>query len=180
MLLNKTAFLDARFKALPFLSDEEQQNLLSSVEAETVKLALRSTASSTGTPMQVEEDEQDELPLSKRCRVSKAEKRLMHFVDDIVKVNKSSQNPSEKARAEVRRYTEEEPSAERPLEWWKTNHTRYPCLSNLAKKYLAIPEMSVPAERAFSIAGHIVNQKRSCLLPKNVNKLVLLAENLKL
>ena len=180
MLLNKTAFLDARFKALPFLSDEERQNLLSSIEAETVKLALNSATSSTGTPMEVEEVEEDELPLSKRCRVSKAEKRLLNFVDDIVKVNKSSQSPAEKARAEVRRYTEEEPSAERPLEWWKINHTRYPYLSSLAKKYLAIPATSVPAERAFSIAGHIVNQKRSCLLPENVNKLVFLAENLKL
>jgi len=44
ILLNKTAFLDPRFKALPFLSDEEQQNLLSSV---TVKLALSSSITST-------------------------------------------------------------------------------------------------------------------------------------
>ena len=84
MLLNKTTSLDARFKALPFLSDEERQSLLSSVEAETVKLALSSTASIIDIPMQVEEDEQDELLLSKRCRVSKAEKRLLHFVDGIL------------------------------------------------------------------------------------------------
>ena len=32
MLLNTTSFLDTRFKALPFLSDEERQNLLSFVE----------------------------------------------------------------------------------------------------------------------------------------------------
>ena len=96
-----------------------------------------------------------------------------------MKVKKSSQGPSEKARAEVRRYTEEEPSADSPLEWWNTNHTRYPYLSNLAKIYLAIPATSVPAEQEFSIAGHILNQKRSCLLPENVNKLVFLAENQK-
>ena len=47
------------------------------------------------------------------------------------------------------------------------------------KNYLAIPATSVPAEHAFSEAGHIVNQKRSCLLAENVNKLVFLAENLK-
>ena len=67
MLLNKTSFLDARFKTLPFLSDAEQ---LPSVEAETVKLALSNTTS--GTPMEVEEsDDPDELPLSKRRHVSK-------------------------------------------------------------------------------------------------------------
>ena len=131
--------------------------------------------------MEVEEpDDPDELPLSKRCHVSKAEKRLLNLVDDIVKVNKSSQSPSERARAEVKWYTEEEPSADSPLEWQKKNHTRFPYLSVLAKKYLAVPATSVPAERAFSIAGHIVSQKRSCLLPENVNRLVFLAENLKL
>ena len=30
----------------------------------------------------------------------------------------------------------------------------------------------------FSTAGHVVSQKRSCLLPDNVNKLVFLAENM--
>jgi len=102
----KAAFLDARFKALPFLSDEEWQNLLSLIEAKTVKLALSSATSITSTsiPMEVEEVEPDELSLPKRCRISKAEKRLLHFVDDKVKLNKSSQSPSEKARAEVRRY----------------------------------------------------------------------------
>ena len=94
-----------------------------------------------------------------------------------MKVNKSSQRPSERARAEVKRYTEEEPSADSPLEWWKKNHTRFSYLSVLAKKYLAVPATSVPTEQAFSIAGHNVSQKRSCLLPENV---MFLAENLKL
>ena len=86
------------------------------------------------------------MPLSKRCHVSKAENRLQDVVDDIVKMNKSSQSLTEKARAEVRKDTEEEQSTERPLEWWKTNHTRYPYLSNLAKKCLAIPAHCTPKE----------------------------------
>jgi len=128
--------------------------------------------------MEVEEpDDPDELPLSKRCRVSKAEKRSLNLVDDIVKVNKSSQSPSERARAEVKRK-----SPHSPIEWWKKNHTRFPYLSVLvlAKKYLAVPATSVTPERAFSVAGHIASQKRSCLLPENVNRVVFLAENLKL
>jgi len=58
------------------------------------------------------------------------------------------------------------------LLWWKTNGARYPYLAYIAKKYLAIPATLIPAERAFSLAGHVVNQKRSALLPENVNKLV--------
>ena len=45
--------------------------------------------------------------------------------------------------------------------------------------YLAIPATSIPSERAFSAAGHIVNKKRACLHPSSVNMLVFLSENLK-
>ena len=48
----------------------------------------------------------------------------------------------------------------------------------MAKKYLCIPTTSVPSERAFSIAGYIVNEKGSFLLPENVDTLVFLAANL--
>ena len=61
-----------------------------------------------------------------------------------------------------------------PLKWWKENETRFPALLKQATKYLGVPATSVPAERVFSAAGNIVNQKRSCLLPENVNILVFL------
>ena len=117
MLLNKAAFLDPRFKALPFLCDEDRQTISSAVEAEAVKLALSSSASSTdcSTNPVEEDDSADQLPLSKKCRVSKAEKRLLNFVDDIVKTDKLTQCPAEKARTEVRRYIDEETSSESPL-----------------------------------------------------------------
>ena len=40
MPLNKAAFLDPQFKTLPFVSDEDQQIITSSVEAEVAKLAV--------------------------------------------------------------------------------------------------------------------------------------------
>ena len=40
-----------------------------------------------------------------------------------------------------------------------------------------VPATFVPSDRAFSIAGQVVNAKRACLLPDNVNMLVFLAEN---
>ena len=58
-----------------------------------------------------------------------------------------------------------------PLVWWKRNEGRYPTLSRMAKKYLALPAISTPSERAFSTAGSIVNKIRACLLPENVNML---------
>ena len=59
-----------------------------------------------------------------------------------------------------------------PLKWWKENETRFPALVKLATKCLGVLATSVLAERVFSAAGNIVNQKRSCLLPENVNMLV--------
>ena len=43
---------------------------------------------------------------------------------------------------------------------------------------LHIPATSVPAERIFSLAGHVVRLRRSKLLPTNVNKFVFLHKNL--
>ena len=44
--------------------------------------------------------------------------------------------------------------------------------------HLCVPATSVLSDRALSIAGQVVNAKRACLLPDNVNMLVLLAENI--
>ena len=51
-------------------------------------------------------------------------------------------------------------------------------IHKMARKYLDLPATSTPSERVFSIAGSIVNKKRACLLPENVNMLVFLYENL--
>ena len=63
------------------------------------------------------------------------------------------------------------------LNWWKQNCSRYPFLVKLVHGYLSVAAISVPSERAFSRAGHIVNDGRACLIPQNVNMLVFLAEN---
>ena len=84
----------------------------------------------------------------------------------------------ERMKTEILRYIGEEQTSKSPLQWWKENKSRFPLLSQLAARYLAIPATSVPCERVFSAAGHIVSEKRACLLPENVNMLVFLAENL--
>jgi len=56
---------------------------------------------------------------------------------------------------------------------------RFPLLSAAARHYLAAPAMSVPSERLFSSAGDIADNKRTCLLAENLERLVFLKANLK-
>ena len=70
------------------------------------------------------------------------------------------------------------PLSENPLLWWKQNELRYPLLANVAKYHLCIPDTSVPSERVFSKAGHVVNDRRASIKPKHVDYLVVLNKNL--
>ena len=67
-----------------------------------------------------------------------------------------------------------------PLCWWKMNASRYPFLSILTRKFLCIPATSVPSERIFSAAGHIVSKLRASLSPDNVDGLLFLRQNAEL
>ena len=125
MLHNVRAFMDPWFKALSFLSDESRLNVIASVEAEVAMLAINISTvheSESATSTEIETTEQPDLSLAKKCKVSKAEKCLLYFVD-IVKSKNQMVNPAEKAKAEVRKYTDEEISCETPLHWWKVNST---------------------------------------------------------
>ena len=66
-----------------------------------------------------------------------------------------------------------------PLQWWSAHSGAHDKLALLARKYLATPASTVPCERLFSVAGHIVQKKRSALLSENVNQLVCLSNWLK-
>ena len=65
-----------------------------------------------------------------------------------------------------------------PLKWWKCHSKDLLYLSILAKKYLSVCATSFPSERVFSTSGNIVRDKRNCLKPDKVDKLVFLAKNL--
>ena len=78
---------------------------------------------------------------------------------------------------EFDKYLKETPlkSSENCLErWFKHINHAYPNLAKLAKR---IPATSVPAEQVFSVAGKIVNTKRACLKPENIDLLIFLNKN---
>ncbi|XP_065663043.1 zinc finger BED domain-containing protein 4-like [Hydra vulgaris] len=67
-----------------------------------------------------------------------------------------------------------------PLQWWSKNMHRLPALATVARIYLGAPPTSVPSERLFSVAGEVLNDHRSSLLPHNAARLIFLKYNSKL
>ena len=61
-----------------------------------------------------------------------------------------------------------------PLDYWKQNSYRFPILSILARRYLAIPATSASIERIFSISNNIITKSRNRLLPNTIKQLILL------
>ena len=82
---------------------------------------------------------------------------------------------------EARRFFEEKNIDHKvnPLQWWNENGARFLRMMMLAKKYLAIPGLSVPSERLFSKAGELVSAKRNRIKPKNIDIMLFLNKNLK-
>ncbi len=80
---------------------------------------------------------------------------------------------------ELKRYKSEPrpPQNIEVVEWWRKRRHSYPLLTKVAVYFLMIPATSVPSERVFSVAGQIVNKKRSSLAPDNVNRLIFLHTN---
>ncbi len=64
------------------------------------------------------------------------------------------------------------------LVWWLINAVRFPQLSHLARKFLAIQATSAPSERLFSAAGLTIANDRARLLPDNAAMLIFLHQNL--
>ncbi|KAI7790272.1 putative zinc finger BED domain-containing protein 1-like [Triplophysa rosa] len=66
-----------------------------------------------------------------------------------------------------------------PMQWWAAHSGAHDKLALLAHKYLATRASTVPCERLFLVAGHIVQKKQSALHSENVNQLVCLSNWLK-
>ena len=62
------------------------------------------------------------------------------------------------------------------LKWWKEHAVLFPYLSQVARRYLAMPATSASVERLFSVAGQVVTAKRNRLHPSSVTLLVFLHE----
>lgn len=58
------------------------------------------------------------------------------------------------------------------LDWWRVNKKRFPRLHKLFVKCACIPATSSICESEFSYTGMVITDRRSRLLPDNVNNLM--------
>lgn len=66
------------------------------------------------------------------------------------------------------------------LLWWRANREQYPILAKVARYILAIPASSAESERVFSASSNTITQKRTQLLPSNLNGLLIIKSNIAL
>ena len=62
------------------------------------------------------------------------------------------------------------------LLYWKVNAKRFPSLANMARTFLAVPALSAPCERAFSVGQHIQSYTRNRMSLKTLESLIFLKD----
>nr|CAI5842454.1 unnamed protein product [Callosobruchus analis] len=99
--------------------------------------------------------------------------------DKIISNKKPTGTPLSEALIEINRFLNASHlhKDKNPLLWWKQNQHLYPTLAKLVQDKFCILATSVPCERLFSKAGTIINERRTRLSAKHVQKILFLNVN---
>ena len=159
------SILDPRFKSLDFASSNQklntEQHLQKLYEEEKQKQReISNTSSTSGTSGT--SDTSGTSGLKKR-------KTLME------RLTKNSTIAINEVGEYLNLY--EIPLNSDPLIWWNEKKSKFPILSNLARKYLAVSATSTASERLFSDAGNLLTNKRTRMKPTLFKKIMFLKRN---
>ena len=183
ILLISTA-LDPRFKLIKYLDEDTKAEVIELVTSNTERLVGDIDCTMAESDCTMVDDTQGTLiefssysstqeqpPVIKKAKKS--------ALDILLGPEEDTRGRTIKDEAEA--YFHEKVCARKTnvLEWWKLNESRFPNIAKLAKAVMCIPATSAPSERLFSAAGHIVNKRRTCLKPENVDVILFLNKNLK-
>ena len=157
------SILDPRFKSLDFVLSEQkimtEQHLHQLFKQEKEKQNKASNTPNTS-----------ETDVSNNSRSRKRKTLMERLAKDSVAAAPDN---------EVSEYLQmhEIPIKSDPLIWWNEKKDKFPILSNLAQKYLAVSATSTASERLFSDAGNLLTNKRTCMKPKLFKKIMFLKRN---
>ncbi|KAI2642406.1 E3 SUMO-protein ligase ZBED1 [Labeo rohita] len=179
-LLDIASFMDPRFQG-KYVSSGKLVALKERVICEAQSL-LGDQGSSAGVDKAVPQSAQESAIAGPVPPIAKKKKTLASFFVQDATPYSSSFTPRESIANELLSYLKSvclESEAD-PLQWWQEHEVAYPALSTLARKYLCVPATSSPSERIFSCSGNIVTCQRAALKPDTVDRLVFLAQNIKM
>ena len=157
------SFLDPRFKDLAFLSERDHQLVFE----QATHMALESIQCSEDSAKSPESNQ------------AKKRRKLSEFEAFLVTKQPARVSKEAGVAEEIAHYRRlpRKPLKTNAYSWWAENRQQFPTLCQLARNLLALPATSVPSERAFSKAGHIVRRRCARLTPSHVDELVFLSHN---
>ena len=163
-VLFKSTFLDIRFKRLKVIKDVDRAFVHTAIKSELKSSKPSSDANKT-------QDNDNDENKTKRMKL------CLNFDESD---DEEDSDPDEDIEREFNNYlAEPEDRGADPLVWWKEHEAKYPNLSKLAKKYLAIPATSVEAERRFSDLGILLTKRRLNMTGAHVDAQLFLKDKLR-
>ena len=108
---------------------------------------------------------------------------VFHALKNKARKSDGASRKKETAADIVNQYLDEELEEHKSLSWWSTfeensKESRVKlALCKVAKKYLTPCPTSTNCERLFSVAGQIMDEKRTNMLPENLERILFLREN---
>lgn len=164
--------LDPRYKTLDFIPEENRAVVWKRIQEEIPSEAVADLEAETLGTASANIEHPSKKAKRKEDEVKSGLDILFGAANE---VSSSGQRPEDELKAYQHDRTISR--AEDPLAWWKANETKYPRLAILTRRYLSITATSVPSERVFSVAGLILNKRRSALSAEHANILIFLNKN---
>jgi len=166
-ILKACAFVDPRFKNLKGLPDKDKEHV-----HETILNGMASSMTS-----QNDETATDDHVVSQD---NVAPSFLMDSDTDNENFD-NGENNTAMLQAELLSYrsTKVEPLSTDPLAFWRSHAGTFPHVAQQAEKLLCVTATSLPYERLFSVAGILVEKKRTSLTPEHVREILSLNSWLK-
>lgn len=180
--LNIAAFLDPRYKKLPFLSAQERAKVESDVIEEAKAILEKQMAERTC--LDELSSASDEPPSKKQTPLREPPASITAQENPLAAIFCQSADQShEELHAQVVEELSNYKSQrvlglnEDPLLWWSSHSLLFPTLPKVLQKYWCVPAMSAPCHRLFSSSGAVLCGKRNRIAPALVDRQVFLYEN---
>ncbi|KAL4119444.1 hypothetical protein QTP88_012253 [Uroleucon formosanum] len=162
-------FLWPKFKMLKMFSEEngERSRILGDIELRLLKFEIEDGEKRANSVTETNINSNSQELTSKEATM------FSEWEDG---VDERAQQLIYKYKKELESYREEnyDISDDQILDFWSKQTLRFPYLSKLARQVLAIPASSASSERSFSVAGRVIEQRRSCIDGSTVDAILFL------